>query len=224
MVFFFFQFNRETRKHALKSPQCCERQIKKNDLSRKLLHDSLRHIFVDRKNKLLYCFVPKVASTNLKRLLITLAGRGETAHTANAEEIGFEYLIQFSATYRDHMMKTFFKFLFVRDPIRRLVSAYRDKFVEPNAFFRREYGRAIVTKYRKNNLVTSSGLKSDVPTFQEFIRHILEKRNEDLDEHWIPIYDLCQPCMFSYDFIGSLENLELDLSALLTRSNVTRGI
>lgn len=44
------------------------------------------------------------------------------------------------------------------------------------------------------------------PTFREFIDYLI---NTDLgsyhsDDHWIPYYQYCTPCLLNYDFINKV--------------------
>ncbi|KAK7889596.1 hypothetical protein WMY93_025156 [Mugilogobius chulae] len=55
----------------------------------------------------------------------------------------------------------------------------------------------------------------DDVTFDEFVRYLLDEDIERMNEHWMPMYNLCQPCVVSYDFIGSYENLERDAEYVL---------
>lgn len=55
-------------------------------------------------------------------------------------------------------------------------------------------------------------------TFVEFIRFISEAGHgtqEQQNEHWRPMHELCQPCSVQYDFIGRFENLREDTEYLL---------
>lgn len=36
-----------------------------------------------------------------------------------------------------------------------------------------------------------------------------------MNEHWMPVYHLCQPCAVRYDFVGSYERLEADANQVL---------
>lgn len=38
-----------------------------------------------------------------------------------------------------------------------------------------------------------------------------------MNEHWMPIYNLCQPCAVRYDFIGSYERLNEDANHVLEK-------
>ena len=64
--------------------------------------------------------------------------------------VGFKFLDEVSPPSDvPHKLKNYFKFLVVRDPWTRLLSAYRDNF-ENNDSFYNYYGRLILERYREN--------------------------------------------------------------------------
>ena len=69
-----------------------------------------------------------------------------------------------------------------------------------------------------------AGLKFCGPAIKEFLQYVTESRVEDMNEHWMPFYELCQPCAVSYDFIGSFENLEADATQALKELNVNEQV
>lgn len=97
-------------------------------------HNQLDHILIDHQHKLLYCYVPKVACTNWKRVLMVLTGRSNAsnlvdipaslAHNENST-ISLSELTQNDAQY---CLNNYINFLMVRHPFERLLSAYRNKF------------------------------------------------------------------------------------------------
>uniref|UniRef100_A0A8B9ZBG0 Carbohydrate sulfotransferase n=1 Tax=Buteo japonicus TaxID=224669 RepID=A0A8B9ZBG0_9AVES len=111
-----------------------------------------------------------------------------------------------------YRLKNYYKFVFVRNPMERLLSAYRNKFGEIKEY-QQKYGVEIVRRYRKNG-GNSAG---DDVTFSEFLRYLLDEEAERMNEHWMPIYNLCQPCAVRYDFIGSYERLNADANYVLER-------
>ena len=109
----------------------------------------------------------------------------------------------------------------VRHPFERILSAYRDKLEnstihreDGTLHFYEKYGRKIVAKYREN----SSDRKNEriEPTFQEFVSYLIKT---DLtlyaDDHWIPYYLFCTPCLIDYDVIIQFETLQQDVQLLL---------
>ena len=113
------------------------------------------------------------------------------------------------------MLKNYFTFLFVRDPMERVVSAYMSKFVKNNKYFYRTYGRGIIKLYRPNAAKEAYKTGSGV-TFPEFSRHVVETRKLR-DEHWQAFDKLCHPCAVKYDFIGRFENVYEDASYLIKK-------
>lgn len=72
-------------------------------------------------------------------------------------------------------------------------------------------------KYRPN-ATRESLLKGDDVTFREFVDFItsddtLNSRNE----HWMPIYDLCLPCVVNYNLVSKYESLAEDATEVLER-------
>ncbi|XP_025835799.1 carbohydrate sulfotransferase 11-like, partial [Agrilus planipennis] len=77
-------------------------------------------------------------------------------------------------------------------------------------------GRYIVKKYRPN--ATSDEIKSGKNiTFREFAQYLIREgvTNELANEHWMPVNDLCQPCLINYTFIGKYEWFEEDTRTVL---------
>lgn len=181
-----------------------------------------RNIIVDDYHKLLYCYIPKVACSNWKRVLMVMNGDAadpwsiKTADVHNRSLGFFRYLNQYSAEEIVHRLSTYYKFLFVRHPFERLVSAYRNKFIDSYnlTLFKEMYGRHIIRKYRHNpdtrSLKTGEGV-----SFAEFVEFINNSEPEFMDWHW-KLYDmLCHPCLIYYDFIGKFENLYTEADQLL---------
>ena len=181
-----------------------------------------KHIIVNDEHKFLFCSVPKVACSNWKRVLMVLDGEATDSNAIRrVNHKGFTFLEDLPPLAIKRKLKEYHKFMFVREPLARLLSAYKDKFMLNNTSFHKSYGRKIVKKVRKNAHANSKG---DDVTLKEFLQYIAESHVEDMNEHWMPFYELCQPCVVSYDFIGSFENLEADANQVLKKLNVDEQV
>jgi len=100
--------------------------------------------------------------------------------------------------------------MFTREPLERLVSAYREKFIVLKKYWR-FWSRRIVSRYR----VGSTNKNESSPTVEEFFKYLLQ--DSKMNEHWMSYVQLCQPCSISYDFIGSFDCLERDSDKLLDK-------
>lgn len=183
-------------------------------LQRKTL---LQHILVNDEYRFLYCYVPKVACSNWKRVLKVLSGALENVdvNIKMDHRSDLVFLSSLKPEEIRYRLTHYFKFMFVREPMERLLSAYRNKFGEIESY-QRKYGVEIIKRYRKGYAKGASVTGDDV-TFAEFVRYLLDEDVERMNEHWMPVYNLCQPCTVSYDFIGSYEHLEQDAEYVLQR-------
>lgn len=182
-----------------------------------------KHLIVDEKSKTMLCYAPKVACTNFKRIFLGLAGvvKPSAVHNISGYDVHFTYLdrLKFLKDYdkEDKKKKTneYKKFMFVRDPLERLVSAYRSKFaIHPNPDSRAAFLNRIDAFYanfpeREKERNIHNTLKTGAITFKDFLYFIFDhlELQGQVNEHFVPIYDLCNPCKVHYDYIGSYENL-----------------
>ena len=181
-----------------------------------------KHIIVNDEHRFLFCSVPKVACSNWKRVLMVLDGtETDSNNIGKVNHLDFTYLADLPPLAIKQRLKEYYKFMFVREPLERLISAYKDKFVLNNTSFHKRYGRRIVKKVRQNP--PRSPIGNDV-TISEFFQYITESRMEEMNEHWMPYHMLCQPCAVSYDFIGSFENLESDATQVLKHLNIDEQV
>jgi len=123
------------------------------------------------------------------------------------------------------------RFLIVRHPFDRLVSAFRDKLErigDTGHDYYNKYGKNIVKTYREkamkrfgqdffskeNNfgapLLTQGERTSKLPSWWEFIQWILKNGDhpERFDVHWRPVSVFCSICVVQYNYILHFENLE----------------
>lgn len=191
--------------------------------------NNLDHILVDHKHKLLYCYVPKVACTNWKRVLMVLTQRSNVtnlmdipASVAHANA-SLTRLSEFNENDAKFYLNNYTSFLMVRQPFERLLSAYRNKLEDnlPSAkYFQARIGRYIIKNYRPN--ATENDLKNgDNVSFHEFVQYLTTEgiKNDTANEHWKPIYQLCYPCLINYTFIGKYEKFEEDSNVIMNMIN-----
>lgn len=176
-------------------------------------------VWAEDQSRLLYCEVPKAGCSNWKRVLMVLAGYADSALDIPHDIVHFhnqlQHLSHFELDDVLQRIRTHTKVLFIRDPFERLVSAFRDKFENPNNYYHTAFGRAIISRYRAN--ASQRALNSgDGVTFREFVQYLLDPRRPvGMDVHWERVSVLCQPCMIHYDFIGKFENMNSEADFLL---------
>ena len=147
--------------------------------------------------KVLYCSVEKAGCSTTKEVL------------KNVNHGSFPKRVHASEEFFNEKYKNYTKIMFVREPVERLVSAYR--YITLTNISR--FGgivEDIKSEYRSN---MSKALKVADVTFEEFIKYVVDDHR--FKRHWHAYESLCQPCKIKFDFIGKYETLSDDLARVL---------
>lgn len=182
----------------------------------------MHNILIEEHHKLIYCEVQKVGSTFINGLLRRLVYNS----TIQKKNPGFERLLNrkdLRFEMLNSVINNFDKFMFVRDPYRRLLSGYVDKLVSPNGHWG-FIGTYIISTIRKGADAVSISCGNDVK-FTEFIKYVIEseKSGRQRNIHFTPVYEHCSPCQLPYDFVGKMETFKEDILFLLDGWNKLYG-
>jgi hypothetical protein len=105
-----------------------------------------------------------------------------------------------------------YRFTFVRDPLRRVESAYRDKIV-----------RAASSQWRdqiRESLGLPPGLDEPL-SFEQFLAGIEQQDPvTEMDPHWRPQHVNLMHPLIEYDRIGKLEDFDLDLAKVCQEAGI----
>ena len=133
-------------------------------------------------------------------------------------EAGVYPLHHFKGKGMTRRIKEYYKVILIRNPFIRLLSAYRNKFVEPNPLYRKIIGTQIIAKYRQNATEKSLKKGHDV-RYEEFVQFLIDigHTHNNFDEHWAPYTHLCDPCNLHYDYVMKLETMDKDMAYIRDR-------
>lgn len=200
------------RKSCLESDQ---------DLDKMLVSvKALNYILVDDQRKLLYCSMPKIASTSMKVFLFKLSGMHKDQKILSMVHLpkhypkfGYRNLASYTSTEAQYRLRNYYKYLFVRHPFDRIASTWREKLVEKNVYIPK-LALKIIDKYRTIPAENGS-IFEKVPTLPEFAEFIGDNANAS-NEHWNSIENLCDPCHVRYDYIVRVESMADDIVDILS--------
>ena len=171
-----------------------------------------------------------MATTNWKKVFLLLTGKAKSmSEIGNPHDMTqFRKLRQYTREERKERISNYTKFLFVRHPHQRLISAYYDRLrydpSERDDNFQKIIGTEIIRRYRPPNETSEDSLNlgHDVK-FPEFVQFLTDHTNPErlTNIHFRPIADLCYPCQMNYTFIGKYENLIEDVDRILHQVNVS---
>lgn len=126
---------------------------------------------------------------------------------------------------KKNILQTYYKFVMYRNPIERLVSAYRSK-VQRFPLVGLDYEKPhynwlrmkIYSYKHPRDFHVWYADKGKTPieiSFSDFIEYWLHSKGLNNDEHFQSIYTLCQPCQVRYDYYGNFDTFEADGEILI---------
>ena len=206
---------------------CRSNSFNKDNVSDKEFSVPEYYIFVDDRHKLLYCAVPKCGSTTFAQYLWDLHFPNPAHHRKGKLHYSSEFLDQtgirrlgdLSRTERDTVTRDYFKFMVVRHPFDRMVSAWKHTFCKPNlSFLIQGKLRDIIDAYLKKldpSREHDFDRTKEAITFAQFINLVSSNFSSGFKlKQFSTIYERCLPCHIKYDHIFRLETLSHDLTIL----------
>jgi len=177
-----------------------------------------RKVIGNEEHRILYSSNPKCGSTSFKKYLLRLAGStldySDMANVHDAEEHKDEYetledIMNSTGLSESELYTSYNKVGFVRNPLVRVVSAYRDKIERNNG--------------PDNMLPHLKAVLREIPDrkdkFTKFLEMLVDHqfRNEHTDPYWSSM----SLCSFPYDMLLQVETINDQLPDLQTLLGTT---
>ncbi|XP_033744850.1 carbohydrate sulfotransferase 11-like isoform X2 [Pecten maximus] len=216
----------------------CDAMIASGAMNMTLNVSRLSNVIVDDKYRVMYCYVPKVGCSNWKRIFLHMTGMFNKTRKGPEDiehnEVHFKYvkrlriLSGYSISGIYHRLRNYRKFMFVREPMERLLSAYRDKFAgvgfEDKTF--QKIAKEILKRFYPDSPIKENVKKGDV-TFLDFVKYLVHGKtfyddSFEYNEHWERQSRLCYPCQVNYGFIGKYTTLEEDANYILKHTGLSK--
>jgi hypothetical protein len=186
---------------------------------------------INQKYKLIYCPIPKVACSSLKELLLLHSNlKNKEKILANLKgSSNFHIFMSHNFSLSRYSpnkaiffltSEKYFKFVVVRNPWSRLLSAYIDKFIKiPRDKPEEKFNINIIAPVI-DHIYNAKGLEPDYNrsiNFHQFVEYVCSKKDNQLNEHWKTQSSFLGDNNF--DLIAKLENLSQDFELIEKRIN-----
>jgi len=214
-----------TDEHVARRKQVAEacEKIEEEEGQQRRMYSRLRWAVPQR---LLYCPVFKAASTTWLMNYMRLHDPAAETHKSGNLHKEITELFPPPSVFklRKKIFSESLKFMVVRHPFERVVSAYRDKLA---GFSRNPHyldmRKRIIQRHRKKKKDNSN-----IPTFHEAVDFLLEeleklesgKEKIFIDGHFMPYSRRCLPCSMDYDIIIKFETLEEDSNYIIKQCHM----
>ncbi len=167
----------------------------------KFYSNPLKHHLVADKLSIIYCYIPKNACTLFKYFILKNSNYSDiiSSMTSVTQVHVHEHLLRISNLEKLEY-KDYFKFVVLRNPLKRLVSTYFNKIVRGSEVFVQN-----LIKEAQKKLSLPSNLERGI-TFRQFVEYLALEEDENLNQHWRSQSSFIGK--MQYDYYIQFENLE----------------
>ncbi|XP_045602745.1 carbohydrate sulfotransferase 11 [Procambarus clarkii] len=210
-----WEAEQEKRRNSVRSG--CRGTNPASELRQVLISEPrLTRLLVDDRHRAMYCFIPKVACTNWKLVWLKLTGRYSTFARKDNTTPDIHVFVEKDVSEEPRKLsllkrklEVYSKFLVVRHPYERLLSAFRDKVATT---LDTKFQRKVLSHVQRQRPQATHG---DIQ-WPEFVSYVVDGGHKE-DEHWATYTRLCHPCAIRYNFIAKYETLVEDSEEILRR-------
>jgi len=185
---------------------------------------------IEPVHKLMYCDLPKAGSSVWMKIMLFLskgtAWKGGNVHKESMVQNSFLY--SYLPDDQMEMLKSHYKFMFVRHPFERLLSGFRNKVshigertFDKNVWVEIHKGNQFEMEFGKDAKVNldltkynAASQMLDIESFHTFIHYLIARGPggdhdgkvwDTRQKHWRRVIDVCKVCSIDWDFIGKTE-------------------
>jgi hypothetical protein len=206
---------------------CVNNKIRSNDI----FYSNI--VYIPKLN-ILFCDIPKAASTNLRRLIYLYLNQSNSFVNLDRKQIWIDHKDFFNKYYLtknnsqilfQNPNSNLFKFLIVRHPFRRIYSVYYDKFVnnhlDDTLSGWKQLEEDILVQMKTNETLLTIRRHDLTLDFRTFLLYIIYsiRNNRLINSHWEQIVHRCAFCLINYHWIGKIENFDQDGKVLIKKLN-----
>ncbi|XP_039259617.2 carbohydrate sulfotransferase 11-like [Styela clava] len=218
------QLRQSTLERACRNLKLNKKKPLKNKEFMKLIRRT-RLYFSDRY-KLLACLIPKVGCTSFKKVLLmseSLTNETNPKKIKGVHDTANRLLLLSNLgdiTEIKHRLLTYYKVMMVREPLHRVLSAYRDKFLGNMDPIFQKMANKIHSKFTNSHEQIDNSSQSI--SFEEFANFVSQMSSTKINNrHWEFYYRLCSPCIIKYDYIAKLETVDEDMDYIMDKVGMT---
>lgn len=156
-------------------------------------------------------------SRQLYGLVSSVIQSQETLKTPDVrpDQIHFSNLRNVSFLHGHKLLRDSLKVVFVREPYSRLLQFYLQNF--------------FISYRGRTNATLDKTACPESPSFAQFLEMFLEMhkrssgrfliKNGAINQTWNSVHESCGPCQVTYDYIGKLDDLGIELKSLFSASH-----
>lgn len=129
---------------------------------------------------------------------------------------------------RLYKIQNYWKFIILRNPLERLLSAFINKLSSPLDFSSSNmdtfelHKHSIMEQYHPKLMKNRHSGEDVLLDFETYLRWIIDTPNYKLNEHFAPIVDLAQPCRIKYHFYGNFKMYSSDMKLIMAKVGAPR--
>jgi hypothetical protein len=157
---------------------------------------------------ILYCQIPKCACTAIKHALLG------HKNTYPVHDHVFKNFLTIPVEERKNFLDGVLKFVVVRNPYSRMLSAYLNKFSKEQYEYMPTVWREF-SRYTARFAAGNEGRQEQFPSFSDFVSFVCETPVELMNEHWHPQTKMAMVKEIKYDHIIRFEELSLGWKELV---------